>query len=771
MSNYAKLRTDLVSAPAEIDGQTVYNIKDPITGSYFRLREPEFWLINQLDGETPYDEIDRRFHEKFNLQIGVENIHKFVALLEKKFFLEDQRAEQAISRKSYGHDARNSVFSKLLSVKIKAFNPGRLLDILTNIYRPFHRSFWFTVEIILIAFALGILLSNSSYFSVYLHEVFSLGSVAAIVLAFFTVIVMHEFAHGLICRFYGGEVKEMGMLLLYFQPCFYCDVSDAWLFKDKKHRLAVTFAGPYFSFLLLALAVFVWRVTVPESFINELARLIAIIIWVTQLFNFNPLIKLDGYYMLSDWLEIPNLRQKSFSYFGNVFKRRLLSWPIETISVSRRERKIYLTYAIAAIIYSVSLLTYLFILLGEFLHAKMGGTGLILLFAILFLTLRSNIVNFFKGIVQHIKFMKQILKSPVRLITYIIITIVFIVLVFVIKLPHRVTGEVVVQPIAEFSLLINDFGLLEKRFRRGGEDSQTKSSYLQMASTDNMASLDLVPYVRDGQQVSIGDTVAVLISNQVSTELVGARSVLDRLEKDLVLLKSPPKKEEIEEAEAEVTAATAVYNQRLSEETRLKELSDKNLTSPERLEAAQSASAVAKAELENKKAKVRLLKSPPKPEEEAVIQSEIQKQLADIDFLQTQMDNQSILAPISGTVVMSQNDECVLCLTENHQVEVLVPVSDFNINLIEPGQIVNLRVRSFTDRLFEGRVAHIPRDAIVSDDGDARFHVSTVVANDQNLLHKGMTGYAKIEVGKKSLFSMALRKIASTIRVEFWSWW
>ncbi|UCD63773.1 MAG: hypothetical protein JSW34_13710 [Candidatus Zixiibacteriota bacterium] len=769
MPAYAKLRSDLISVPAEIEGKTVHNIKDPITGNYFRVREPEFWLISQLDGETSYEEITLRFREKFGLEITPDHVRQFVDVLESKFFLENQRSEQATSRKSITGGEKESLFSRLLTIKLKAINPSRMLDFLHVLYRPFHRPFWMVVQVAVILFGVGLLLANSSYFAVRFYEIFNLGSIVSIVLGFFVIIVLHEFAHGLICRYYGGEVREVGFLLLYFQPCFYCDVSDAWLFPEKRHRLAVTLAGPYFSFLLMAVAVIVWRVTVPESFISELARIIVIVIWVTQVFNFNPLIKLDGYYLLSDLLEIPNLRRKSFDYFANAFKRRVLSWPIERIAVTRRERRIYLIYAVAALLYSVFLITYLVWLLGSFLHDRLGVLGLILLFGVLFFSLRSNFVALCRGIVQHAKHMKQILKSPVRLVTYIILVVAFVLIVFVIRFPHRVTGEVTVQPIAEFSLLINDFGLLEKKLRRGGEDALSQSSYLQMTSTD-MASLDLVPLVRDGQIVGTGDTLAVLISNQVSTELQAARSELDRLQRDLALLKSPPKPEEVDEAEAEVTAARAVYNQKTRDEERIRELADKNLATAEELEAAQSAAAVAKAALENKRAKVRLLKSPPKPEEEAVIKSEIEKQKSEIDFLQTQLDNQSILSPLSGVVVINQNNSCFLCVVENHQVELLVPVSDFNINLVKQDQSVKLKVRSFTNRVFQGHVAHVPKDAVATDRG-ARFHVSTIVNNDNNLLHKGMTGYAKIEVGRKSLFSLILRKLASTIRVEFWSWW
>src|SRR5439155_17329542 len=77
------------------------------------------------------------------------------------------------------------------------------------------------------------------------------------------VTALHESAHGLTCKHYGGAVHEIGFLLLWFMPCFYCNVSDAWLFKEKPKRLWVSFAGGYFELFVCALAVFVWRLTVP----------------------------------------------------------------------------------------------------------------------------------------------------------------------------------------------------------------------------------------------------------------------------------------------------------------------------------------------------------------------------------------------------------------------------------------------------------------------------------------------------------------------------
>ena len=769
MSSYAKLRNDLVTANAVIDGQEVVNIKDPLRGNYFRLRPPEFWLISQLDGETSYEQVAERFKSEFNLNIDANAVLQFVEVLESQYFLENSRSEQQVSRRSYGNEDRKSLFSKLLYIKFNAFNPGRFLDVLTKLYKPFHTPIGLTAQALFIFYGLILFFTHYASFSISLSEIYSVGSIITIVAALFVYLIIHEFSHAVACRLYGGEVSEIGFLFMYFQPCFYCNISDAWLFEKKRHRLAVTWAGSYSGFILLAISIIIWRVTVPGTFINQLSELIVVIIWVTFLLNFNPLIKLDGYYLLSDWLDIPNLRSKSFAYVGNMTKRILLGWPIEKIETTSRQRKIYIFYAMTASLYTTFILLYFFFILSSFLLEKMGITGLLLIFTVLLFTLRENIVDFFNGFIQHIKYLKDIMEKPFRLISYIVFIAILIGVLFLAPFPHRVTGKIVIEPIAEFSLLLNDLGLLEKKFRQGGAQSEMKTSYIQMASLE-LGSLDLIPYVKDAQNVSIGDTLAVLVSNQVTREIDAEQSVLKQLQSDMALLLSPPKKEEIDEAQSEVNASQAQYDQRIRDENLLKEMYDKNLEPKEKYNSAVSLSAIAKAELQNKKAKLRLLKSPPKPEEEAVILSKIQKQKARLDFLQTQKDAQSIVSMIPGTVVINQNDAQFLSVIDNSEIEILVPVSDFDIDLIHTNQEVHIKVRSYTSDIFTGRVVHIPRDAAIIND-KAFFMVSVVIENEQDRLHKGMTGYAKIEIGDSSLFNLIIRRIASIIRVEFWSLW
>ncbi|MBU8932515.1 MAG: HlyD family efflux transporter periplasmic adaptor subunit [candidate division Zixibacteria bacterium] len=769
MTRPAKIRSDLIAVPAEIDGAVVYNIKDPITGSYFRLRQPEYWLINQLDGATAYTDIARKFNDKFGANLTADAVGQFVQVLGKLFFLDDGRAEQAVSRVSYDAARGEGKLSRFLFIKIKAFNPGRFLDGLTRLYSPFHNRFGAALAAVILTLGLGLLLANSVYFYIDLGEIFNVSSLAMVILGLFVIVSIHEFAHAVICRYFGGEVREIGFLLLYFQPCFYSDLSDAWLFPNRSHRLAVTWAGPAMQLLLLALAVIFWRITVPGSFPNEVARLVAVVCWVTMLFNFNPLIKLDGYYLLSDWVDIPNLRRKSFAYLGNVGKRVILGWPIPTLETTARQRRIYLNYAILAVAYSTFLLLYLLVIVAQFLLAKLGGWGLLVLAVVLVSVMRSGLVALFYGTIKHLGYMKQTFKNRLRLLVWLLALASLGYGLFGISFPHRVSGEISIQPIKEFTLLLNEFGLLESRSQHRGINPETKTGYLQMTSNE-MATLDLIPLVKDGEIVESSDALAILVSNQVTKEIIGNIAELDKFKSQLALLQSPPKQEEIDEAQTQVEAARVGMERLTRNLARTTDLVEKNLATREDYETAVSEVDIALAELANRKARLQLLTSPPKREEEAVIQAEIDKQEAKVKFLREQEEAQSIMAPFAGEVVVGTGGDCILTVLNSKQVIVQLPVSDFDLNLIETGQSVELKMRTYPDRTYDGTVVHIPRTANLHNQ-QAWFPVSIEVANEDGSLQKGMTGFAKIGIAQRSVAELTSRKIKSFVRVEFWSWW
>jgi putative peptide zinc metalloprotease protein len=185
------------------------------------------------------------------------------------------------------------------------------------------------------------------------HEFFSFKQVVYLWAALGIVKVIHEFGHGLSCKAFGGEVHEMGLLFLVFSPCLYCNVSDAWTLPNKWKRIIISWAGIHVELIIAAIATFVWWNTPSQPFINNMSLSLMVVCSVsTVVFNANPLMRYDGYYILADLLEIPNLRDRS-----NRFLQRLVMDYCLGIEVQPEQymalwrRVLFVVYAIVSYIY------------------------------------------------------------------------------------------------------------------------------------------------------------------------------------------------------------------------------------------------------------------------------------------------------------------------------------------------------------------------------------------------------------------------------------
>ena len=171
------------------------------------------------------------------------------------------------------------------------------------------------------------------------------------------VIVIHELGHGYTCKYFGGQVHEIGAMLLYFEPAFFCNVNDAWTFPELKARLWVTAAGSWIQVVAASLAAIVWWAATPGTLISHIALSAVLIGGVTTVvMNANPLIPLDGYFALSDWLEVPNLRQRAFAHLGWLVKARVLRLDVPMPPADEREQRIFLIYSLLATWYITSIM-------------------------------------------------------------------------------------------------------------------------------------------------------------------------------------------------------------------------------------------------------------------------------------------------------------------------------------------------------------------------------------------------------------------------------
>ena len=185
------------------------------------------------------------------------------------------------------------------------------------------------------------------------QEFFTFGNLGWMWLALGIVKVIHEFGHGLSCRKYGGEVHEMGALFLCLSPCLYCNVSDAWTLPSKWKRIVISYAGIYIELVIAATATFVWWYTPSHPFINNLALCLMVVCSVsTVVFNANPLMRYDGYYVLADWLEIPNLRDRANRFLKNSVLEHCLGVEVQPEAYMATWRKVlFIIYAVVSYIY------------------------------------------------------------------------------------------------------------------------------------------------------------------------------------------------------------------------------------------------------------------------------------------------------------------------------------------------------------------------------------------------------------------------------------
>jgi putative peptide zinc metalloprotease protein len=165
--------------------------------------------------------------------------------------------------------------------------------------------------------------------------------------------VLHELGHGLSCKHFGGECHEIGFMLLVLTPCLYCNVSDSWMLPNKWQRAIIGAAGMYVEVVLASIATFLWWFSDETTLLNNMCLNVMFICSVsTVIFNGNPLLRFDGYYILMDLSEIPNLRQKA----TEVLKRFMVGMCLgleqpENPFLPQKNRVLFGLYTVASVIY------------------------------------------------------------------------------------------------------------------------------------------------------------------------------------------------------------------------------------------------------------------------------------------------------------------------------------------------------------------------------------------------------------------------------------
>jgi putative peptide zinc metalloprotease protein len=329
-------RSDLIAERLRFGPTTSWIVKDPLALRFFRFQEEEYSLLSWLDGRWTLTDLRDAFEARFApRRIRPESILQFVAQLHRQGLVvsdapdqgprllerrAEQRRRQALQR-----------WSNPLAVRFRGIDPQWMLD---RGYPWVRWMFRRTTVCVCIA----AIIAASSLVAVKWHafleklpshqQFFTPSSCVLLLAALGGVKVLHEFGHGFSCRHFSGRCHALGAMFLVFTPCLYCDVTDSWRFTNKWHRIMVSAAGMYVELVLASLATFAWWFSSP-GLVHHLCLSVMFVCSVnTLLFNGNPLLRYDGYYMLADFVEVPNLAAKASSVSW-AFAERLICGPPE----------------------------------------------------------------------------------------------------------------------------------------------------------------------------------------------------------------------------------------------------------------------------------------------------------------------------------------------------------------------------------------------------------------------------------------------------------
>jgi putative peptide zinc metalloprotease protein len=325
-----QMRRDLVVQRQRWQGREYWTVKDPLSLKYYRFESEEFAILSMLDGKRSSDEIRERFECEFAPQrLPMHQLQRLLTMLHRCHLLIADAAgqgEQLLARERQRTRQKwLATIANFLAIRWRGVDPDRLLAWLNL------RAGWIfsapaaACATILITSAALLVAAEFDTFRLRLptfREFFAAYNWGWLALTLCLTKVLHEFGHGLACKRFGGECHEMGVMLLVLTPCLYCNVSDAWMIPSKWRRAAIGAAGMYVELILASLCTFLWWSTEPGLFNHLCLNVMFVSSISTLVFNANPLMRFDGYYIAADLLEIPNLRQKSAA----IVQRKLGAW-------------------------------------------------------------------------------------------------------------------------------------------------------------------------------------------------------------------------------------------------------------------------------------------------------------------------------------------------------------------------------------------------------------------------------------------------------------
>lgn len=313
-------------------GTTWYVLQDPFNNHFYRLEKPAYDFVARL---TPSQTVESVWLEQIEQHPdsapGQDEVIRLLAqlyqanLLFSELPVDSRRLFERYQQRRQ-REKQNKLFS-VMFMRIPLFDPDPLLKRQMRLVRVLTSRWAFGLLLMLLVIAGKALLDQFSQFSSESQQLLKFDNLILLYGGIVLVKTLHELGHTLVCKRFGGEVHNVGIMLIFFAPLPYVDATSSWAFRSRRQRILVASAGMLFEFFAAACAVLVWANSAPGA-VHSLALNMFVVASVsTLLFNANPLLRYDGYYILSDLLNIPNLQLRSQEQLKYLALRYLFSVP------------------------------------------------------------------------------------------------------------------------------------------------------------------------------------------------------------------------------------------------------------------------------------------------------------------------------------------------------------------------------------------------------------------------------------------------------------
>ncbi|MCH7943315.1 MAG: peptidase, partial [Proteobacteria bacterium] len=307
----------LYAGPCSHGGVPRWTLHDPACNRFFRIGWPEFEILSRWRQGRSAEALARQVSAETTLSIEQDAVDALSKFLQANNLLQHRGTTAPKRLAEIKNRMRPSWAQKLLRnhlfIRLPLVRPDALLVPLQRLTGfAFTRGFlWVTILVAV----LGLYLAArqwDTYVETFLHF-FDWSGLALFALTLVVIKIFHELGHALTARRFGCRVPTMGLAFLVFWPVLYTDTTDAWKLASKRARLAISAAGVTVELVIAAYATLAWSF-LPPGPLQSAAFLAATTTWVLSLvINLNPFMRFDGYFLLTDALNVHNLQERSFA--------------------------------------------------------------------------------------------------------------------------------------------------------------------------------------------------------------------------------------------------------------------------------------------------------------------------------------------------------------------------------------------------------------------------------------------------------------------------